>query len=104
MRYTVDGTDVPEDCHCIEITALNALVDAFATRMKEKLRDKAERGRSGWDDENWKPEEIRRALLEHVGLSDEELEVAADIFDPVDVANFAAFYWNRREEATDAPS
>lgn len=64
---------------------LDALVDKFAAAMKSKLRRAAtEKGRGGWDDPAWSIDEIKAALLAHV-----------DKGDPVDVANFAAFWWNR---------
>lgn len=69
-----------------EQRALDELVDQFAAAMKAKLRRAGvEKGRSGWDDPKWTPEEIKAALLAHV-----------DKGDPVDVANFAAFWWNRQ--------
>ena len=99
MRYSTENADIPEDCHCAEIAALNALVDDFAAAIKAKLQEQTEDGRSGWDAPSWEPGQIRRALLEHVGLSDQELDdVAAGDFDAVDVAAFAAFYWNRQGE------
>jgi hypothetical protein len=69
-----------------ELHALNALVDKFAAAMKAKLlRAAIEKGRSGWDDPSWTPDEIKAALLAHVEKGD-----------PIDVANFAAFWWNRQ--------
>lgn len=67
-----------------EPAALNALVDAFSEAMKAKLKEKLKTGRGGWDDERWTPEMIMKALKEHV-----------DKGDPVDIANFCAFLWNR---------
>jgi hypothetical protein len=65
--------------------AIDALVDDFAKHMKSKLRMKAMEGKSGWDDPEWTRDQIKRAMIEHV-----------DKGDPVDVANFAAFLWNRQ--------
>jgi hypothetical protein len=69
----------------VDFEALDALVDKFAAEMKRKLRRAAiEKGRSGWDDPAWHPGSIKSALLAHVEKGD-----------PVDVANFAAFWWNK---------
>lgn len=69
-----------------EFSALDTLVDQFAAAMKAKLRRAAlERGRSGWDDPAWSVDDVRAALLQHVEKGD-----------PVDVANFAAFWWNKQ--------
>jgi hypothetical protein len=69
----------------IGLDALDELVNKFADEMKRKLLAKYNEGRSGWDDERWTPGEIRSALLEHAVKGD-----------PVDVANFCAFLWNRQ--------
>ncbi|MBO6759145.1 MAG: hypothetical protein JJ902_22665 [Roseibium sp.] len=94
MRVSVDhfrkpcGCRSAGECSCnatAEFDALDQLVDRFAAAMKSKLRLAAmERGKSGWDDPNWHPEAIRLALFDHVAKGD-----------AVDVANFAAFLWNR---------
>lgn len=65
----------------------DALVDAFASAMKAKLREKAAEGRTGWDDVNaFSDNELHWSLVEH-----------ADEGDPVDVANYAAFkFWRER--------
>jgi hypothetical protein len=69
-----------------EFKALDALVDQFAAAMKSKLRRAAvEKGKDGWDDPKWTPDDIKAALLAHVEKGD-----------AVDVANFAAFLWNRQ--------
>ena len=64
--------------------ALDSLVDAFATEMKKKMRKKFTAGQTGWDNPAWKADDIRTQLSEHVTRGD-----------PVDVANFAAFWWNK---------
>ncbi len=64
--------------------ALNTCVDAFALEMKKKLRQKFLEGRHGWDSPDWPKDDIRRRMYEHI-----------DKGDPVDVANFAMFLWNR---------
>lgn len=69
-----------------EFEALDALVDKFAAEMKRKLRRAAtQKGRSGWDDPSWPVYDIKGRLLTHVEKGD-----------PVDVANFAAFWWNKQ--------
>lgn len=69
-----------------EMDALYALVDAFAAEMKSKLLASAlVKGRAGWDDPRWPVAEIKQRLCDHVAKGD-----------PVDVANFAAFLWNRQ--------
>lgn len=68
-----------------ELEALDALVDAFALAMKRKLRRAAlDKGRSGWDDPSWSFDAMRSSLFSHLCKGD-----------PIDVANFAAFLWNR---------
>lgn len=78
--------------------ALDALVDDFASAMKKKLRKKFLEGRAGWDDETWDLPHIIDRLQEH------SRKLAGDGYtmnrpvkedDFVDVANFAAFAWNR---------
>ena len=77
--------DLKDGILAAETAALEALVDAFAARMKAKLRRKAFDGHRGWADPACVPA-IREALRRH-----------ADKGDPVDVANFAAMLWNHRE-------
>jgi hypothetical protein len=68
-----------------DLIELNKLVDRFAAAMKHKLKKAAvEKGRSGWNDPSWTPDDIKADLLRHVEKGD-----------PVDVANLAAFWWNR---------
>jgi hypothetical protein len=69
---------------CAEVAALEALVDDFAKAMKHKLRAKMRHGKKGWDDESWTKPQIMAALKQH-----------AEKGDPVDIANIAAFLWNR---------
>lgn len=63
--------------------ARNALVDDLAAAMKRKLGNKS-CDKSGWDAEDWSIEDIKRQLIAHVEKGD-----------PVDVANFAAFWFNK---------
>lgn len=61
------------------------LVDAFAAAMKSRLREKKELGYSGWDD----PEDFTDDQLD-----DRFQEETMEPWNPIDVANFAAFrYW-----------
>lgn len=70
----------------VDMAAIDALVDAFAHAMKKKLYRKMMEGKSGWDDPTWPMDSIRYALIDHVYKGD-----------PVDVAAFAAFWWNREQ-------
>src|ERR1700676_3507426 len=73
--------------------ALNALVDGFGRAIKSKLYTKLMEGRSGWDDPEWGIAQIRQSLIEHI-----------DKGDPVDIAAFAAFWWNRITPKNAAPA
>ena len=66
-----------------DLDTLGQLVDGFAAAMRGKLTSKAKH-RGGWDEESWTVEDIKRALIEHIERGD-----------PVDVANYCAFWWNR---------
>ena len=63
-------------------------VDLFAAEMKAKLEySRNKHGRGGWNDKSdCSAEHLSNLLREHVGKGD-----------PVDVANFACFLWNRQE-------
>ena len=74
------GATTPDD----DKRTLSTLALAFSGAMIEKLHAKADTGRAGWADDDWTIDDIKRALIEHVERGD-----------PVDVANFAAFWWNR---------
>jgi hypothetical protein len=65
--------------------ALEKLVDEFAKEMKRKLYQGMFDGKSGWDNPDWAEPDIKEQLIAHVGKGD-----------PIDVANFAAFWWNRK--------
>ncbi len=71
-----------------EWSALDALVDAFAVKMKAKLRSKLKAGYSNWDEPNFR-NSLHDGLHNH--LDDEPV-------DYVDVGNFAAFLWNLTNE------
>lgn len=68
-------------------------VDRFAEHMKWKLNDARSRGKSGWQDRSWTPEQISAELRRHV-----------DKGDPVDVANYCMFLSARGEPITPAPT
>ena len=94
MRVTTDQFIKPCGCRAVgecthnsfaEFKALDALVDAFAKAMKKKLRHAAmAKGKGGWDDPLWSVPAVKGALIAHIEKGD-----------PVDVANFAAFWWNK---------
>jgi hypothetical protein len=89
----VCGCRLVGECHCNDFAwkkALDALVAAFASDIVRKLTRKALEGKSGWDDPDWTTEQIEQALRDHV-----------DKGDPVDVANFAMFLWNRQPHTED---
>ena len=65
-----------------ELLDLIEAVDNFSYDMIEKLRQKAEEGKRGWNDPNWDIEDIKQQLIEH-----------AEKEDFIDVANFAMFAW-----------
>ena len=69
--------------------ALDACVDDFAARMKEKLAKKHMQGKSGWDDPKWPRDDIIRQLVEHATKQNADM---------VDVGNFAMFAWNQGQE------
>lgn len=71
-----------------ELEALDAMVDAFAAQMKQKLRLKALDGFSGWDDPG-RADIIRGAMIEHSRRGPGQ---------EVDVANLAAMLWNMGKE------
>lgn len=60
------------------------LVDQFCWQMKYKLIQKGREGKSGWDDPHWLKSDIKMQLKNHI-----------DKGDPVDIANFSMFLWNR---------
>lgn len=112
MKHTTEQHMVKCNCRSVgECThnlfawssALDALVDDFAQAMKKKLRRKFMQGREGWDDPRWAKESIVERIREQIdkaqvtGYDDLGQRVHKPI-DPVDVANFCAFLWNREDE------
>jgi hypothetical protein len=70
-----------------QFMALEMLVSAFSDRMRQSLlRSYFRKGRIGWDEPGWDRDDIVKQLLAHV----EKMQ-------PIDVAIFAAFWWNRLE-------
>ncbi|MDO9235967.1 MAG: hypothetical protein Q7U28_08045 [Aquabacterium sp.] len=69
-----------------DIYAEDKAVDSFAKHMKRKLCKAREKGKSGWQDRAWTPEQISQDLREHVEKGD-----------PVDVANYCMFLAARQE-------
>lgn len=82
MRYQTDDYII-----LAESKALDNLSNDFADECRAKLYGKMQQGRVGWDDPAWPIAEIKDALIEHIEKGD-----------PVDVANFAMFWWNRMQE------
>lgn len=95
MKYNTDMYDTSCTCRSADCThnlfseerALNNLVNAFARAMKAKLKKKRLQGFSGWSNPDWTPEDMMDALKTHLKEGD-----------PVDIANLAAFIWNRQGE------
>lgn len=80
-----------------ESAALDAMVDAFAAKMKSKLRKQISKGYAGWDDPNAN-ECLRIGLATHVIRQNK-----GDGNQLVDIANFCAMLWNQNEPSeTDA--
>ena len=72
-----------------DIEALFQLVDKFSREMKLKLMSKVTGygNKSGWDSEaDYELKDI---------LCDLKYQIEKDELDPIDIANFAAFYWNK---------
>lgn len=77
----------PEVNH--EEGALVEMVDDFAREIKKKLLAQCGKGRKGWDDPKWDVDDIEWRMYEQV------MKVGVD---PIDVAAFAVFLWNRCDE------
>lgn len=93
MELRVGVAESDPCCNCDERLALRKLINQFADAMLTKLEAKLDEGYSGWDEPSEFPvDEIKKRLIEHVEFDD-----------PVDVANFAAFWWNHlSSEAAEA--
>lgn len=73
-----------------EVEALEFLVDCFAISMKEKLIKKQSEGWGGWLSDEFTEEEI----VIRIEAQFEQRPIPE--IDPVDIANLAAFLWNKR--------
>ena len=79
-------------CECYanissEIKSLEARVDAFAEKMKAKLKQKYIEGWTGWDDKTLERGIDGRLFEKAVHTEGQE----------VDIANLAAMLWNMRQ-------
>lgn len=102
MRFNSESTHVPCGCRSVgecdhrmfeTLESLEMMVDAFAQEMKEKLRKKWMERQDGWDEpKKLSDGKLIELLMQQVGRAD---------MDPIDVANFAAFIWNRRGKPQD---
>ena len=70
-----------------ESDALERLVKFFADELRKTLLRNLYKNKSGWDDPSWPIEDMKTQLIAHVEKGQ-----------PVDVAAFAAFWWNRLDE------
>lgn len=69
-----------------EKRALGKLHKEFSKKTKDKLFYQVDRGRLGWNYESWTLDDIKQAIILHIEKGDF-----------VDVANLAAFAWNRQD-------
>ena len=67
--------------------SIRMLANSFSKEMKEKMLQKFNEGRRGWDDPAWTVEDVKKALIDHIEKGD-----------PVDIANFAAFWWYKQRD------
>jgi len=70
----------------VEKRKLSGLINRFSKKQKEKLHANMSK-KSGWDDPNWTIDDIKKAMIAHIEKGD-----------PVDAANFAAFWFSRTDE------
>ena len=84
-----------DPCRCVEKRKLVALVEEFAGVMLDKLIMKTALGFDGWEtlDAVDNLDHIHDHLPESTCTDQEEI---LD-WDPIDIANFAAFEWYRRK-------
>jgi hypothetical protein len=68
-----------------EQKAIDNLIDRFCTEIKQKLHRKILQGKSGWDDPDWPIENLQEKLINHYIKGD-----------PIDIAAFCAFWWNKQ--------
>jgi hypothetical protein len=72
---------------------LDSYIDEFVLRLKKKLRQKTEEGKTGWDDTKWD---------DYDRLTRLESEVLAETPDPLDVAAYSIFldWYNENNNRT----
>ncbi len=102
-------------CQCEQKRRLAALVAGFAEAMLEKLEAKLEDDWTGWDnvDGDFGERVIIQRLAEHLPIvperhkldreedvddQDGRVVVTSLVWDPIDIANFAAFAWHQRSK------
>lgn len=71
----------------VKLSKEDEAVDIFADKIKQKLKEKKEQGKTGWDDQNWDVRNIRNMLRVEVNKGD-----------PVDVAAYCMFLSFRGEK------
>lgn len=69
------------------LSVLENLVYDFKDAMFEKLKRTHAEGRRGWDSDDWTEEDIEENI---------KSQLLCDPVDPIDIANYAMFLWNRR--------
>jgi hypothetical protein len=78
----------------VEQEALERLVKFFANELRQTLlRNLYKKNKSGWDDPSWSVEDMKAQLIAHVEKGQ-----------PIGVAAFAAFWWNRLDEPVPTPA
>jgi len=70
----------------LEKDALINLINDFRDEMIEKVLELYEEDKKGWDSPNWDLEEILGEIKSQTNKED---------IDPVDIAIYAAFYYNK---------
>lgn len=97
MKVNIDDFRVSCGCRSVgecdhernvEAMALDSLIDKFAIAMKTRLTEKLYKGWTGWDDVQFTPNDIRERISNNLYGTDPAQ-------DTVDIANLAAFWWNR---------
>lgn len=85
--YLATETD---DAKTVELFAMVVLVDDFAFVMRKRLQEKQRQGFYGWDDPGWEPSHIKQRIRDILDRDGPSMAI--------DLANFAAFLWNREEK------
>lgn len=83
-------------------TRLDKMVDAFAEKMKRRLRQKSRDGWSGWDEEWFDEDEIKERIYNqtHVEVTSSAVPKLMErkLIDPIDLANYCAFLDMKRAD------